>query len=125
NRIAIYQQEADPLTKKQDFTGLGRFLLLRVEQPDEEIYLRISATKRDMGKGHTGWSPRSVVIGESEVSLGLRGNGAANRIIGPIRPVYRDGAAYIAIDFREQPVQHLPKRGVLESLYNTEVPLDA
>src|SRR5690606_3935638 len=48
HRIALYQPEADPYTALQDMTGLGRFLLLRVEQPDDEFYLRIAASKTFM-----------------------------------------------------------------------------
>jgi hypothetical protein len=125
NRIAIYQQEADPYTKKQDITGLGRFLLLRVERPDQEFYLRILASKTFMGEGHTSWSPGSRILGETPVPLAFPGNGAVNRIVGPIRPVFRDGAAYIAIDFNETPVQFPFKRAGLQSLYNTMVPLDS
>ena len=125
NRIAIYQQEADPYTTRQDITGLGRFLMLRVEQPDEEIYLRISASKTFMGRGHTAWSPGSRLLGEKDVPLAFPGNGAVNRIVGPIRPVYRDGAAYIGIDLNETPVQFPFERKGLQSLYNTMVPLDS
>ena len=125
NRIAIYQQEADPYTKKQDITGLGRFLMLRVEQPDEEIYLRISASKTFMGGGRTGWSPGSQILATADVPLAFVGHGAVNRIVGPIRPVYRDGAAYIGIDFKEQATQFLPERRGLQALYNTKVPLDS
>jgi hypothetical protein len=125
HRIALYQQEADPYTNQQDITGLGRFLLLRVEQPDEEFYLRISASKTFMGRNHTGWSPGSKVLGATEVPLAFPGNGAVNRIIGPIRPVYRDGAAYIGIDLNETPVQFPFERSGLQSLYNTMVPLDS
>jgi hypothetical protein len=124
-RIALYQQEADPYTRQQDITGLGRFLLLRVEQPDEEFYLRISASKTFMGRNHTAWSPGSKVLGATDVPLAFPGNGAVNRIIGPIRPVYRDGAAYIAIDLNETPVQFPFERTGLQSLYNTMVPLDS
>jgi hypothetical protein len=125
NRIALYQQEADPYTNEQDMTGLGRFMLLRVEQPDEEFYLRISASKTFMGRGHTAWSPASRVMGENTVKLAFPGNGAVNRIVGPIRPVMRDGAAYIAIDLNEIPVQFPYRRTGLQSLYNTQVPLDS
>lgn len=124
-RIALYQQEADPYTNQQDITGLGRFLLLRVEQPDEEFYLRISASKTFMGRDHTAWSPGSKVLGATEVPLAFPGSGAVNRIIGPIRPVLRDGAAYIGIDFNETPVQFPFERSGLQSLYNTMVPLDS
>jgi hypothetical protein len=125
NFIAIYQQEADPYTEKQDITGLGRFLLLRVEQPDDEIYLRISASKTFMGRGHTAWNPGSQILGASPVAMSFPGNGAVNRIVGPIKPVFRDGAAYIAIDFRETAVQFPFQRSGLQSLYNTQVPLDS
>ncbi len=125
NRIAIYQQEADPYTKRQDITGMGRFLLLRVEQPDQEFYLRIAASKTFMGEGHTAWSPGARILGATDVPLAFPGNGAVNRIVGPIRPVFRDGAAYIAIDFNESPVQFPFKRTGLQSLYNTMVPLDS
>ncbi len=125
NRIAIYQSEADPYTRQQDITGLGRFILLRVEQPDEEFYLRLSATKTFMGEGHTAWSPGSRVLGATNLPLAFPGNGAVNRIVGPLRPVLRDGAAYLAIDFNEMPVQFLPQRTGLQSIYNTMVPLDS
>jgi len=125
NRIAIYQQEADPYTKRQDITGLGSFLLLRVEQPDEEIYLRIAASKTFMGRGHTAWSRGSRVLGASPVPLAFPGNGAVNRIVGPIKPIYRDGAAYIGIDFNETATQFPFERTGLQSLYNTMVPLDS
>ncbi|MBL9189290.1 MAG: hypothetical protein JNK23_17540 [Opitutaceae bacterium] len=125
NRIAIFQQEADPYTPKQDITGLGRFLLLRVEQPDEEFFLRLSASKTFMGKGHTSWSPGSRVLGAADVPLAFPGHGAVNRIVGPIRPVIRDGAAYLAIDFNETPVQFPFERTGLQALYNTEVPFDS
>ena len=125
NRIAIYQQEADPYTKRQDITGLGRFIMLRVEQPDDEIYIRIAASKTFMGRGHTAWSPGSKLLGATEVPLAFPGNGAVNRIVGPIRPVYRDGAAYVGIDLNEIPVQFPYVRSGLQSLYNTMVPLDS
>ncbi len=124
HRIAIYQQEADPLTTKQDFTGLGRFLLLRVEQPDEQFYLRLSVSKSNM-RGHTAWSSGSRILAASDVPLAFPGHGAVNRIVGPIRPVMRDGAAYIAIDFHETATRFPEKRPGLQSLYNTKVPLDA
>ncbi len=125
NRIAIFQQEADPFTSRQDITGMGRFLLLRVEQPDQEFYVRIAATKTFMGEGHTAWSPGSQLLGAEALPLAFPGNGAVNRIVGPIRPVYRDGAAYLAIDFKETAVQFPFRRTGLQALYNNEVPFDS
>lgn len=124
-RIAIFQPESDLYTKKQDITALGRFMLMRVERPDPEFYLRISATKTFMGDGHTRWSPGAAILGERPVPLGFPGHGAVNRIVGPIRPVYRDGVAYIGLEFDELPFQFRNRRTGLQSLYNTVVPLDS
>ena len=135
HRIAMYQQESDPHTPAHDITGMGRFMLIRVEQPTEEVYLRIALSKTFMGPGRTSWTPpRNRVLKEEEVPrvlaqkdvpLNFVGNGAVNRIIGPFRPVMQNGAAYIAIDFAEQPLQFLPKRRGLQALYNTRIPLDS
>ena len=125
NRIAIFQQEADPYTSRQDFTGIGRFLLLRVERPDAELYVRLLATKTFMGPGHTAWSPEAKLLGTEPVPLGLPGHGAVNRILGPVRPVILGGAAYLALDLHELPVQFPYERGGLASLYNRQVPLDS
>lgn len=135
HRIAMYQQEADPHTPDHDITGIGRFLLIRVEQPTEEIYLRVALSKTFMGANHTSWTPprnrvlapgeAPRVLAQTDVPLNFVGNGAVNRIIGPIRPVWQDGAAYVAIDLAEQPVQFLEKRRGLQALYNTRIPLDS
>ena len=125
NRIAIFQPEADLYTDRQDMTGIGRFLLLRVERPDEDFFLRIAATKTFMGAGNTTWSPGARILASSELPLDFTGSGAVNRIVGPIRPVKLDGAAYLAIDFNQQPVQFPSPRSGLQALYNTMVPLDS
>ncbi|MFZ9746008.1 MAG: hypothetical protein ACO3G4_05195 [Opitutaceae bacterium] len=125
NRIAIFQQEADPYTPRQDFTGIGRFLLLRVERPDAELYVRLLATKTFMGPGHTAWAPEARLLGAEPVLLRLPGHGAVNRILGPVRPVTLGGAAYIALDLNELPVQFPFERSGLASLYNPQVPLDS
>ena len=125
NRIAIFQPEADLYTDRQDMTGVGRFLLLRVERADEEFFLRIAATKTFMGAGHTAWSTGARILATRDVPLRFKGNGAVNRIVGPIRPVILDGAAYLAIDFNESPSQFPSPRAGLQALYNTVVPLDS
>jgi hypothetical protein len=135
NRIALFQQEADPFSAEQDIAGLGRFMLIRVEQPTEEIYLRVAVTKTFLGRGRTSWTPpRSRVLAADEaprvlattdLPFNFTGHGAVNRIIGPLRPVIKDGAAYIALDFAEMPRQFVPHRRGLELLYNTEIPLDS
>lgn len=124
-RISLYQPEADPYTKKQDIIGLGRFMVLRVERPDQEFYLRVSASKTFMRSANTAWNDGSRILGEQDVPLNFRGNGAANRIVGPIRPVRVGDEAYIAIDFHETAVQFPHERHGLQALYNQIVPLDS
>eukprot|EP01035_Chromulina_nebulosa_P040906 gene40906-55283_t len=110
-------------------------MLIRVEQPTDEIYLRIAATKTFLGRGRTSWTPPRTrtlaadeaprILATTDVPLNFIGHGAANRIIGPLRPVLKDGAAYIALDFAEIPQQFVPNRRGLQSLYNTDIPLDS
>src|SRR5581483_3743845 len=38
-KISFFQQEPDLFAPGRDFNGIGRFMLLRVEHPDPEIYL--------------------------------------------------------------------------------------
>jgi elongation factor G len=40
-----------------------------VEQPDQEFYVRILASKTFMGRGHTAWSPGSQLLGASPVPI--------------------------------------------------------
>lgn len=122
-RISFFQQETDFYLRDRDFSGIGRFMLLRVEQPSEEIYLRVSATRTVLPDRHL-WSPNAVVHGEKDLPLGVVGGGAFNVFVGPFKPKSFEGAHYLAIDFRETPETILDRRSGLKSMYNTYVPLD-
>ena len=123
-KISYFQQQPDYYNRTGDFNGIGRFLLLRVQHPSDQLYLRVSVSKTLMGGGRNTWSPGAAVIGKSTVPLGAVGSGALNRIAGPVSPVWLDGAAYIALDF-DQPAMPYPiVRTGLKALYNTNVNLD-
>ncbi|HVU34801.1 MAG TPA: hypothetical protein VHE61_15315 [Opitutaceae bacterium] len=122
-RIAFFQQEQDLFAPGHDFNGIGRFMLLRIENPSPEVYLRISAT-RTLVTGRTAWSPKAVVHGVTDLPLGAVGNGSFNLFIGPLRPEAFEGAHYLAIDFAEFPRLLLDYRTGLKRLYNRKVPLD-
>jgi hypothetical protein len=122
-RIALYQQEADPFAPGREFNGLGRFLLLRVEQPTKELFLRVAAS-RTLLPGRTTWKTGALVHAEADQPLGLIGDGAFNLIVGPLRPQYFKGAAYVAIDFADIAEQIRNRRTGLKALYNADVPLD-
>jgi hypothetical protein len=123
-KISFYQQEADFFDPRGDFNAIGRFLLFRVENPTSSVYLRLSFSKTLMGPGRTALSRDAVILGKGEVPLGLRGDGAANIIVGPIVPVQLDGGSYIALDFRQAPTLFPFHRTGLKGLYNTNIPLD-
>ena len=123
--IGLYQQEKDPFSADQDMTGLGRFLLLRIERPSQPLYLRIAASKSLMGSGRTAWSRRGKILAQQEIPLAFAGDGAVNRIIGPIQPVWLDGSAYIALDFGETAGYFPFHRTGLQALYHADVPLDS
>ena len=121
--ISFFQQEADEFAPGRDFNGLGRFMLLRVEHPSEEIYLRISATRTQLVH-RTAWSPKAFVEGEQARPIGAVGHGAFNRFVGPLRPLIHDGVAYLSIDFQETADVIYDRRTGLKRLYNLELPLD-
>lgn len=122
-RIALFQQEADPYNPGSTFIAMGRFILMRVENPDKEFYLRLSATRSAL-KPRVPWSSRARILGQQDYSLAVEGDGAFNRYIGPIRPHWHEGAAYIAIDFSEIPRPVADQRSGLKALYHTSIPLD-
>jgi len=122
-RIAIFQMEPDPFVEGEMFAGMGQFMLMRVENPSEEIYLRLALT-RTLVPGHKDWSSQGVVHGEKDLPLPLGGHGAINRIIGPLRPLRIGNVSYVAIDFMETPQILKDRRHGIMSLYNREVPLD-
>ncbi len=123
-RISLFQQEPDLFAPGHDFAGLGRFLLLRVERPTEEIYLRVAATRTQL-LGRTGWSSRALLHAATDQPLDLLGHGAFNRIVGPLKPLWHEGAAYVAIDFMETPESIPDFRHGLKALYHADVPLDS
>ena len=121
--ISFFQQEADPFNRGGDFNGLGRFMLLRVEHPTGEIYLRIAAT-RTVLPGRTEWKPGAVVHAENDQPLGAVGSGAFNLFVGPLQPRKFDDAWYVAIDFAEITQVILDRRDGLKAMYNRFIPLD-
>jgi hypothetical protein len=122
-RISFFQQETDLFAPDRDFHGLGRFMLLRIERPTDELYLRMAAT-RTLHPNRSAWKPEAVVHGATDLPLGAIGSGAFNLFVGPIRPYVFEGAHYIAIDLAEVAQPIMDRRAGLKALYNRYVPLD-
>lgn len=131
--ISFFQQEPDEFAPGRDFNGIGHFMLLRVEHPSDELYLRIAAT-RTLLTGRTAWRTpiknwdgtmlRPIVKGTDDVTIPAVGNGAFNLFVGPVRPLVHEGVAYVAVDFSEAPDVILDRRTGLKRLYHREIPLD-
>lgn len=121
--ISFFQQETDPYAPSRTFNGLGRFMLLRVENPTDEIYLRVAATRTLLPK-RTPWSEKAVVHAEQDMPLGAIGTGAFNLFIGPLRPHKFQNAHFIAIDLTDFPKPILDPRTGLKAAYNRFIPLD-
>lgn len=123
SRISFFQQEPDLFAPGHDFNAIGRFMLLRIEKPSRQVYLRIADT-RTLVTGRTAWSPRAVVHAEQDRPLGAVGNGAFNLFVGPLTPQPFLDAHYLAIDYAEIPHHLVDYRTGLKRLYNRKVPLD-
>jgi hypothetical protein len=122
--ISFTQLERDPYTVSGSISSVGRFFLFRVEHPSPEIYLRIAASKTGMGPAQKLWSPGAIAQGQANVPLNFHGGGAANKIVGPLRPIIRDGVAYIALDLAEAPAPFPIHRTGLAALYHRWIPID-
>jgi len=122
--ISYFQQEQDYYDPKSFVNGIGRFFLLRVENPSDSFYLRFAGTKTLMTSKRTHWSSKAIVKGVTDVPLGLIGDGAANTIVGPIKPVKLGVSYYIAIDLGEEAKTIPFHRSGLKAWFNREVPLD-
>jgi hypothetical protein len=123
-RISFTQLEQDDFHPSGRISGIGRFFLFQIENPTPRIYLRIAASKTYMAPEHKAWSKQAVAQGAVDVPLHFRGDGAVNRIVGPLTPVWRNGAAYVALDFAEQPAPFPIHRSGLAALYNNWLPMD-
>jgi hypothetical protein len=122
--ISFYQQERDYYDAEGMMNGIGRFLLLRVENPTPEVYLRLAATKTLMSADHKAWSTQASVKATHTLPIPLFGSGAANVFVGPIKPVKVGDGFYIALDMGEEASPFTSTRTGLKALYNYSIPLD-
>lgn len=124
SHISLFQREYDGAYPPGGLYAMGRFLLLRVERPSNEVYVRVLASKTSKGQGYTHWSGQGMILGENSAPLRFEGDGAGNVYAGPVRPKRMDGYAYLAIDFGEAPTPFPNHRTGLNRLYHAQIPLD-
>jgi len=122
--ISFYQQEYDYFDQSKFTNAMGRFFLLRIENPSPEVYIRLAVSKTLMAKDRKAWSSEAIVRGEKDVPISFTGSGAANIYVGPIKPVKVGDAYYIALDMGEGARAFPSHRAGLKALYNQDIPLD-
>ncbi|QIF00121.1 hypothetical protein [Roseimicrobium sp. ORNL1] len=99
NGLPAEQDPSATAGEKRGMTGMERHLLFEVINPTEEIWVRISFTRSSIPKGKNQLSRNAVIIGAEETPVGFVGNGSANVIVGPLKPLMVDGRAMIAFDW--------------------------
>jgi hypothetical protein len=121
---SFYQVERDFFNPGRYFSSLGRFMLLRVENPSEQVYLKISLTKSVMGMGRTRLNLPAKVLGRETLAAGFTGAGSATVFVGPLHPVRLQGADYLAVDFGQAGHRVDRSRSGVMAWYNADVLLD-
>lgn len=121
---SFYQVERDFFNPGRYFSSLGRFMLLRVENPSEQVYLKVSLTKSVMGLGRTRLNLPAKVLGRETLAADFTGAGSASVFVGPLRPVSLHGASYLAVDFGQAGHRVDRSRSGVMAWYNADVLLD-
>jgi hypothetical protein len=117
---AFYQPAQDPYYPAGFISAVGRFILLEVLHPSDRLRVRMSLTRSILGAHQVLLPTQAIAEGESNVRLPFVGGGAATVYSEPISPLWKDGHAFIAIDFG-QGLSAFPndKTGLMR-LYNRE-----
>lgn len=122
-KISLFQVEQDIFFLDRQFAAAGRYLLFRVEQPTKKQRLLLDLTTTIMADGKAELPP-AAIAGETRVSIGLEGHGAARVLSPPFAPLVLDGVSYALLDLGAAPHFIRTARPGLMGLYGTSVPLD-
>jgi len=105
-------------------SSLGTFLMLEVLRPTQPLRLHISFTRSILGASQVILPQQATIKGESSTRVSFVGAGSAGVYSAPIWPIWRNGHAYIAIDFGMQPASFPNVKTGLMRLYNREFAID-
>jgi hypothetical protein len=114
--VAMYQLEPDYFYPGHTFSGVGRYLLLRVvnAQPGARLELWLTASLRNAA-GHT--VPPAAAVGTRRVLFPIEGRGSA-RVFSPSLPLARiDGQDFVLLDLGRNGTLSDPKRTWIERLF--------
>jgi hypothetical protein len=122
-KTSLFEVEQDIFFLNGHFAAAGRYLLFRVEHPTKKQRLLLDLTTTIQADGKSELPP-ATVAGETRVSIGLEGHGAARVLSPPFAPLVVDGVAYALLDLgAEAHLMKIPRSGLM-GLYGRSVPLD-
>lgn len=121
---SFYQPEADPYRPGGFMSAVGRFFLLQVLHPADRVRLRVSLSRSILGRKRVALPREAVTYGGTNAALSFVGAGSATVYSDSIAPLWKNGYAYLAVDFGE-PASAFPniKTGLMK-LYNREFSID-
>ena len=122
-KTSLFEAEQDLYFPNARFAAAGRYLLFRVEHPTKKQRLVLELTTTLLADGKSELPP-ATVAGETKVSIGLEGHGAARVLSPPFAPLVVDGVAYALLDLGvEARLMNTPRFGLM-GLYGKSVALD-
>ena len=121
--VGLWPLEKDFADPRHGMQAMGRYLLMEVLNPVPDSQLLFDFSSSPLGAAGDELPP-AVIVGNSEVPVGLVGRGAGRVLSGPLAMRVVDGRNYLAIDLGVQ-ARKFPIRqnGVLR-LYNGHLALD-
>jgi hypothetical protein len=111
--ISFYQLENDVYFSGRTFSAAGRYALLQVLHPTEDIRLCIGFTKT-LARDGANSLPRVTVAGTIRTTLATLGRGSARVCSRPLSPQRIAGQSYVMLDMGiDGRPPHVPRPGLL------------
>lgn len=124
-KAAFFQREPEPITGgKVYFHGTGRYNVFNVINPSENLRMIVDFSRTSLGEGRSRLPENARIIGDDDYPLPFVGHGSARVVSGPIKPEYFEQAAYLTLDFGDQPSPILKEKTGLMRLYGRIFNLD-
>jgi hypothetical protein len=121
--VSLWQLEPDYFVRGKTMSGLGRYVLLELVRPTQNVRLTMDLTS-SLRQDGSNLIPPASVLGDRRMRLPVVGRGSARVFSAPLRPRIIGGRPYVLLDMgvdgRFTPV---PRPGLV-GLWGKSVPLD-
>jgi hypothetical protein len=121
--VGLWPLETDFADPRHGIQAMGRYLLMEVLNPIPNSQLLFDFSSSPLGAAG-GELPPAVIVGNSEVPVGLVGRGAGRVLSDPLAMRVVDGHNYLAIDLGVQARRFPFRRHTVLGLYNGHLGLD-